>query len=179
MTTVVHFAHDGDDVHRDALTHRDFRPSPRGGRLDDAWTMTTHTYVGDLDIQPVVCVQPTASVAQVARVLAEAGTETVVVDTDPLSEITERGLVAGLASGATGETPLSELRRAAPQFVHPGTTAELAATIMVTTGRRSVVVVDGSRALGVIGLPCVAAVLWSGTSWMGALRIALNLEGSM
>ena len=141
--------------------------------------MTTHTYVGDLDIQPVVRLQPTVSVAQVARVLADTGTDTVVVDTEPLSEMTERGLVAGLANGATGESLLSELARAAPQFVHPGTTAELAATIMIATGRRSLAVVDESRALGVITLPCLAAVLWSGTSWIGAMRVALHLEGSM
>jgi CBS domain-containing protein len=140
---------------------------------------TTHTFVRDLDIQPVVRVQPTLSITEVALILTETGTETVVVDTDPLAEMTERDLVGGLANGASGETPISDIVRAAPQFVQPGTPAELAATIMIATGRRSLVVFDGSHPLGVITLPCVAAVLWSGTSWMGAMRVALHLEGSM
>ncbi len=138
---------------------------------------TTHTFVGDLDIHPVVRVQPALSLTEVARILTETGAETVVVDTETVSEMTERGLVAGLANGATGETPVSDIVRAAPQFVQPGTTAEHAATIMVATGRRSLVVVDGEHPLGVITLPCVATVMWSGTSWMGAMRVALHLEG--
>ena len=84
----------------------------------------TPSLVIDLDIQPVVRVKPAASVAQVAIVLAETGTETLVVDTEPLSEMTERDLVAALANGATGETLLFDVSRAAPQFVHPATTAE-------------------------------------------------------
>jgi len=138
---------------------------------------TTHTFVGDLDIQPVVRVRPTFSVAQVALVLTETGPETVVVDTEPLSEMTERDLVAAIANGATGETPLAEIARAAPQLVQPTTPAEDAAMIMVATGRRSLIVVDAGRPLGVITLPSVVAVLWSGTSWMGAMRVALHLEG--
>ncbi len=138
---------------------------------------TTHTFVGDLDIQPMVRVQPALSLTEVARILTETGAETVVVDTDPLAEVTERDLVAGLANGATGETLISDIARAAPQFVYPGTPAELAATIMVTIGRRSLVVVDGEHPLGVITLSCVATVMWSGTSWMGAMRVALHLEG--
>ncbi len=140
---------------------------------------STHAFVGDLDIRPVVRVPAGTSVLKAAIVLAEAGTETLVVDTEPLSEMTERDLIAALANGASAETPLSEIARAAPQFVHRDTPAEDAARIMVATGRRSLVVVDGGRPLGVITLPCVAAVLWSGTSWMGALRGVLHLEGRM
>lgn len=140
---------------------------------------STHTFVGDLDIQPVVRIQPDVSVGEVAIVLNETCSETLVVDTDPLSEVTERDIVAALANGASGETPLSDVSVADPVFVHPATTAEHAAMIMVASGRRSLVVVGRDRPLGVITLPCVAAVMWSGMSWIGALRVALHLEGSV
>jgi CBS domain-containing protein len=130
-------------------------------------------------MKPVARVQPGVSIAHVAVVLRETGRETVVVNTVPLSEMTERDLVAALAKGATAETPVSEIARAAPQMVHPDTPAEIAVTIMVACGRRSLVVVDRSRPLGVITLASATAVLWSRTSWMGAMRSALHLEGSM
>jgi len=140
---------------------------------------STHTVIGDLDIRPVVRVSADTSVLEAATLLAETGAETLVVDTEPLSEMTERDLIAALGNGVGVETPLSEISRPAPVFVQRETRAEDAVTIMVVTGRRSLVVVDGGRPLGVITLPCVVTVLWSGTSWMGALRGVLHLEGRM
>ena len=61
---------------------------------------STHTFVGDLDIQPVVRIQPDVSVGEVAIVLNETCSETLVVDTDPLSEVTERDVVAAKSAEA-------------------------------------------------------------------------------
>ncbi len=139
---------------------------------------TTHMVVTDLDVRPVLRIAPEASLAQVAALLAGTGSDVLVVDSDPLTEVTERDLVVALAIGATGETLLADIRRAAPQFVPATTTAEEAATIMIMTGRRSLVVVDAGTPLGVITLACATGALWGGTSWLGALRVALHVEGS-
>jgi CBS domain-containing protein len=135
--------------------------------------------VTDFDVRPVAWVGPETSVAQAAALIAEADGDTLVVDTEPLSEVTERDLVVALAGGATGETMLGGIRHSEPRFVPLTTTAEEAATIMIATGRRSLVVVDHGRPFGVIKLACVAGTLWGGTSWLGALRIALHVEGRL
>jgi predicted transcriptional regulator len=96
----------------------------------------------------------------------------------PLGEVTERDVVVALARGATAETRLCEIPRAAPEFLPSTATAEEAATIMIATGRRSLVVVAAGRPLGVVTLSSVAGALWGGASWLGALRIALHIETS-
>jgi CBS domain-containing protein len=137
---------------------------------------TVHMIVADLDVQPVARITPLASISQAAVALAETGGTTLVVDTAPFDEVTERDVVLALANDATGETPLSELTRGVPLFVHPSTTVAEVATIMMTSGRNALVVLDEGEPTGVIELTSVIAALWGATSWWGALRVALRLE---
>src|SRR4051812_33062988 len=101
----------------------------------------THVIVTDLDVRPALRIAPEATVAQAACVLAETRGGALVVDTEPVSEVTERDLVIALADGATGETPLCEIKRSAPEFVRPETSVAEAAVVMIATGRRSLIVV--------------------------------------
>jgi CBS domain-containing protein len=107
---------------------------------------------------------------EAARILATTGEGTLLVDTDPLSEITEQNIVRAAAIGATDDIALSDLRLDAPDFVRPDTAIDHATSIMLAGGRRSLIVVDEGRPVGLLTL--AAAIGLGGPSWLGALRIA-------
>jgi len=132
--------------------------------------------VSDLEVRPVARVPVDASLAEVARALLETGTDTVVVDSDPVSEVTEHDIVCALAAGAGADAPVVTVARAAPQFVSASTTAVHAANIMTASRRHSLVVIDRGRPVGVVQFSCIANALSAGTSWLGAFRIALHME---
>ncbi len=133
-------------------------------------------YVSDLVLEDVVCVEPLLTLNEAARLLATTGVGTLVVDTQPLTELTERDVVRALALGATGDTPVLDVVRGAPDFVRPDALFEDAAGLLLDASRLSVVVVDEGRPVGVLTLPAVVAALSGGASWIAALRGALQIE---
>lgn len=136
-------------------------------------------YVSDLILEPIVCVAPRLTLQEAARLLATTGVGTLVVDTRPLTELTERDLVRAVATGATGATPVRDVVRGAPDFVRPDTRFEDAAGVLLNASRPSVVVVDEGRPLGVLTLAAVIAALSGGVSWVGAFRSALHVETAL
>ena len=138
-----------------------------------------HALVADLAIRPFVRIPSDCSVENAARLLAATTAGTLVLDLVPVAELTERDIVAAIANGATPDTVVADVARAAPEFVGPETSVDEVAAIMFATGRGALVVVDAGCPLGVVELRDVAAALWGGISWLGALRIALRVEGMM
>ena len=126
--------------------------------------------IDDVALVPAVRVSPRSSLRVAARILATTGEGTLLVDTDPVSEITEQNIVRAAAIGATDDTALSDLRLDAPDFVRPDTAIDHATSIMIAGGRRSLLVVDEGRPVGLLTL--AAAIGFGGPSWLGALRIA-------
>jgi len=137
---------------------------------------TTCIAIADLDLEPVACVHPGTSLAQAARVLAATGYGVIAVETVPIAEITDSNVIDALASGRPPLTHLTDVRRDAPQFVGPDTSAGDATALMLVTGRRALVVVDEGRPLGVVTLRTAISAMWGGKSWLGALRVALHVE---
>jgi CBS domain-containing protein len=138
---------------------------------------TLQALIADLEVRPVARIAPDASLADAARVVAETDGGAVIVDTIPITEVTEHDIVGALARGAMPDTPICECAHAAPDFVRPDTTAEDAAMIMIVSGRGDLIVVDEGRPIGIIRLHTVASALWGASSWLGALRVALHVEG--
>jgi CBS domain-containing protein len=133
-------------------------------------------HVSDLVLENVVCVPPPLTLKEAARLLAMTGVGTLVVDTQPLTELTERDVVRALALGATGDTPVFDVVRGTPDFVRADALFEDAAGLLLDTSRPSVVVVEEGRPVGVLSLPTVIAALSGGVSWIAALRSALRVE---
>ena len=108
--------------------------------------------VADVALAPVVRLSAALSVREAARILTTTGEGTLLVNTDPLSEITEQNIVRAAAIRATDDVVLADLRRDAPDFVRPDTEIDCAANIMLAGGRRSLIVVDEGRPVGLLTL---------------------------
>ena len=132
--------------------------------------------VADLVVEPVVRIAADATLREAACCLAEVG-GVVLVDSLPLGELTEHDVVGALARGANADTLVADIARPAPEFVTRTARVDMAASFMITTGRRTLVVVDDDgRPVGVIYLRDAAGALWGGTSLLGALRDALHVK---
>ncbi len=136
-----------------------------------------HILVGDLNVVHVVRVAPEMTLQEAARLLATSGAGTLVVDTTPLSELTEHDVVRAVAVGAPCDTKLADLARPLPGFVRPDAHLKEIASLLFESGRRSVVIIDDQgQPVGLLNLPSVTSALLGGPSWLGALRVALRVE---
>ncbi len=139
---------------------------------------TCRLVVADLDIVPLVKVAPDASLGEVAGLLESAHLGMVLVGDDPCYEFTEHDVVRAVAAGGSASTPIHDVAHGPLDVAGLDTCVEDVATVMLVTGRRSIIVVDAQeQPVGVVELRGVAAALWGGTSWLGALRLALGVEG--
>jgi signal-transduction protein with cAMP-binding, CBS, and nucleotidyltransferase domain len=139
---------------------------------------TCQMLVADLTIDPIAHVSPDVSLQEVARLLATRGADVLVVDTTPVTEITERDIVRALALGTDPGTPVGKVECFPPEFVQRDTSLHDVLATLLVTGRRSLVVVEGRVPVGVVRLPVVVAASFGGASWLGALRVALRIEGT-
>ena len=131
--------------------------------------------VADLLVAPVVRVPPDTTLGIAAQVLADGG-GVVLVDCEPLGELTEHDVVVALAHGATADTPVTEVMHREPMFVTRDERVDRVAAFMIATGRRTLVVATSDGPVGVICLRDAASALWGGTSLLGAFRHALQVE---
>jgi len=137
---------------------------------------TVRIPISDLEFDPVVRVPPTISLRDAARLLDTERSDTLVIDSSPLSEITRDDVVRAVAAGIDPETPVAELTRAAPLFLNMATGVEDAAAQMFAANRYALVVVDKGAPVGVAHARSVTEALSGTTTWISALRIALRTD---
>jgi CBS domain-containing protein len=139
----------------------------------------TTTTPAELQLEPVVRISPETPLVEVARIFAAANLDLVIVDTTPVTEITEHDITRAVARGLAFETPVREVVHDAALFVTRDVTIERIAEVMLQRRRHAVVVVDEfGDVCGLLTLPVAIAVLLEGPPWLGAFRIALGIEGS-
>ncbi len=134
----------------------------------------------DLELEPVFTVSAGTSIVEAARLLAANRCGTLLVDRVPLAEITDHDLVRALARDARRDLPVGELVTDAPMFVDHDARVETVVAAMLHEHRRSVVVVDRGRGavVGLLTLAVAMSAVLGGPSWLGALRVALQIEST-
>lgn len=133
----------------------------------------------DIPLEPLVTVPAVTPLASAALRLARSGLGTVLVETAPLTECTERTLVEALIAGVARDTPIGEL--ALPQPLRAPVEALVgdALAAMLAGGRRSMLVVNGGgTALGFVTLATAIGAALQGAPWLHALKVVLHVEGS-
>ena len=138
--------------------------------------MSAPVFVADLNLEPVLVLEPRCTIKEAARALAATDTGIALVETTPTSEVTEHDVAVVVGAGLPVETALARLVLPPPCFVAPSTRLADATTMMIVTGRRAVVVADEQRPLGVIRLADAIATQLQGSTWTGALGHALHME---
>jgi CBS domain-containing protein len=134
-------------------------------------------HVADVQLDPLVVLDPGATLRDAARALKGSGFGAALVDAWPLVECTDADIVHAIAAGDDAGTPVGSLALDAPPFVHSTSTIADALQLMWALGRRGVLVVsrDG-RPLGYLAATVAFAALRAGPPWLGALKIALHIE---
>jgi predicted transcriptional regulator len=140
---------------------------------------TCQTLVGDLAIDPVIRVSPNVPLREAARLLAMTSADVLVLDTTPVAEMTERDVVRAIALGIDPATRVADVEREAPELVLRNTPLKNVMAVFLATGRRTLVVVDDGVPVGMIRLPMAVTATFGGGSWLGALRVALRIEGGV
>jgi CBS domain-containing protein len=136
------------------------------------------TMVADLDLRPALVLRADTTIADAARSLIETNTGGALVLLQPIVEITERDITAALAEGAGPDTLLRDLRFGPPCLARTDTTIDEALAMMLTTGRRALVVVDDDRVRGIVCLSDAIEARLGETSWVNAFRIAMHIDGN-
>ena len=102
------------------------------------------------------------------------------MDTLPPSEITDRDMVRALAAGVPADAPVVEAVCDQPFFVHRHVRVDRVLDVMLREQRHAVIVVDDSDAVvGMLTLTAAVAALVEGPPWLGALRVALRIDGTI
>lgn len=134
----------------------------------------------ELELEPVVRIAAATTLREAAEVMMAAGVDTLVVDTTPVSEITEHDLVRALASEIPGDAPVAAAVRTAALFVEHNVSVGNIVSLMLHERRHAVIVVDHDGVvLGLLSLRVAVAVLFEGPPWLGALRVALHIGEPM
>ena len=140
---------------------------------------TRHVTAAELGLEPVLRVAPDLHLVEAARLLVGAGVDTLLVDTAPPTEVTEHDFVRALAEGVAPATPVHDLVREAALFVDHNVRVDRIVELMLGARRHGVVIVDESgHVLGMLTLPVAVAALLGGPPWLGALRVALRIDGT-
>jgi predicted transcriptional regulator len=139
--------------------------------------VTNTCTLADIPLDPLVWVDADTSLADTARVLKEGGSDAVLVATDPPTEFTESDVVAAIADGVAPATPIGSLARSRPLAIPIDTRVDELLDLMAGAGRRTLVVTDpAGRPVGTVTIATAIAVVVAGPPWLGALRIALQIE---
>jgi signal-transduction protein with cAMP-binding, CBS, and nucleotidyltransferase domain len=132
--------------------------------------------VADLVLDPAVVVPADTPIVDVAQMLGESTAATVIVDGDPPFELTDHDIVRAFGARVHPDTPAGEIAHEQPVFVGVDAAITDVVTMMLATGRRELVVVDGKSVCGAIELTSATTALWGPTSLVGALRAALHVD---
>jgi len=136
--------------------------------------------VADVVLEPLRCLPSDTPLRVVARVLASKKQGSVVVQWNPVLVVTERVVIDALAKDKGPETPAATVAVAPDPVVHESAPLFSVLRAMIDTHQRSLVVVDrDDRPLGLVTLTAVLAALFGAPPWVGALRMALHIEGGV
>ncbi|HKH05959.1 MAG TPA: CBS domain-containing protein [Acidimicrobiales bacterium] len=124
-------------------------------------TATDVPLVRDLPFRPLVTIEPEASLRIAARTMRQEGVSALVVGTPGalVTILTERDVTAAVADGRAPDTLTAELATPRPATVDRDATVVAAAARMLDEGVRHLVVVQGGRAVGVVSIRDLLAVL--------------------
>ena len=98
--------------------------------------------IGGLRLRPPIYVDRDASLQKAASTMRAEGISSLVVDSQPVSFVTERDLVQALADGRDLSEPVSTVATRAPVWIPPTLSVAHAAALMVGLGVRHLLVVD-------------------------------------
>jgi len=115
----------------------------------------------DLQLRPVVAVARSTSVEEAARTMRanDIGCLVVAEPGERVAVVTERDLVATLAKGTGLDVAVGTIVSGDPLTAPAGASVMDAAVIMLRAGVRHLVVTHGQRAVGVVSIRDVLAVL--------------------
>ncbi len=134
--------------------------------------------VADIALEPLRCLPSDTPLRVVARVLATKKQGSVVVQWNPVLVVTERVVIDALAQDNGPDTPAATVAVVPDPVVHESAPLLAVLQAMIDTHQRSLVVVDDDdRPLGLVTLPAVLDALFGAPPWVGALRLALHIEG--
>jgi CBS domain-containing protein len=117
--------------------------------------------VRDLPLRPLVTVTPEASLRTAAGTMREQDVSAIVVGVagSPVTILTERDVTIAMADGRDPATLVAELATRRPLTVDHDATVESAATQTLDEGVRHLVVVQASRAVGLVSIRDLFAVV--------------------
>ena len=127
--------------------------------------IATITRLRDCGLRPPVVVAPDATILDGACQLREANVSSLLVG-EPgclISIVTERDVVTAVAHGLSPDEPITSISADNPYSVSADATLAAAGNRMIELGVRHLVVTDGDRAVGVVAMRDVVAVLLSGS----------------
>jgi signal-transduction protein with cAMP-binding, CBS, and nucleotidyltransferase domain len=139
---------------------------------------TTPALVSDLELHPVAFIPAAAPLREAAQLLADTAASSLLVNAEQIVEVTVDDIVQAFASGVDCDEPVASLDLHEPIVVDCDAVASDAVAAMVALRRTSIVVVKDNQPVGAISLASGIAVLLGGETWVGALRVALQMEGS-
>lgn len=137
-----------------------------------------YTPVGELVLRPPVHVHRDSSIHHAAAAMREGAVSALVIDTHPVSFLTERDLVQALAEGRDPAEAVCAIATRSPVWVPPTMTVSHAAALMVGLGFRHLLVVgpDGEPT-GVLAAQDAVALLLHDRDpdgWLAALDVGLG-----
>lgn len=136
-------------------------------------TATDVPLVRDLRLRPLVTIEPEASLRIAARTMREEGVSALVVGTPGafVTILTERDVTAAVADGRPPDTLTAVLATPRPATVDRDATVVAAAARMLDEGVRHLVVVQGRRAVGLVSIRDLLAVLLQAVPPEGVLLL--------
>lgn len=110
--------------------------------------------IDQLPLRPLVTIRPDASLRAAARLMRAEDVSALVVGVPgrPVAVLTERDLTAAMAVGTDPVTPVAAATADDPVTVDRHASVVSASAAMLRLGVRHLVVVDGSRAVGMVSM---------------------------
>jgi signal-transduction protein with cAMP-binding, CBS, and nucleotidyltransferase domain len=139
---------------------------------------STPALVSDLELSPVVFVRAAASLREVAQLLADTGASSLLVSAHEIFEVTVDDVVRAFAAGIDCNEPVSTIDLREPAVVQCDAVVSEAVAAMVALRRSSIVVERDGHPVGALSLAYGIAALLGGETWVGAFRVALQMEGT-
>lgn len=136
--------------------------------------------LAELQLEPVLSVAPDTTLRVAAQIFSTTGASTLLVDTTPRSEITGHDFIRAFAKGVPADTPVQDIVSGDPLFVHRHAAIDRVLEVMLHEQRHSVVVLDDNEdVVGLLTLLVAVAACTDGPPWLGALRVALRIDGNV